>query len=357
MIDFPTQRYALIALASAALFGLSTPLAKLLLDQVSPAVLAGLLYLGSGLGLGVAWMFRAILSGRRGWPAKAVSLARRDLPWLAGSVASGGIFAPLLLLWGVSGMPAADASLLLNTEAVLTALVAAMFFGEAVGTRVWIASALLLAAGALLSYQPGAGAPVSLHAIAVVAACLCWALDNSFTRNIAAGDALTIAMAKGLVAGAVNLVLGLAAGGSLPGPTPLAAALALGAASYGASLVLYIIALRHLGSARTGAHFATAPFIGAAVAIALGEPLTGLFLAALAMMVAATWLVLTEHHAHLHVHARLAHAHRHRHDAHHRHGHEGRGMAEDQDHSHWHVHEPLSHSHPHLPDLHHRHRH
>lgn len=354
MIDFSIQRYAFLALASAALFGISTPLAKILLADASPVLLAGLLYLGGGLGLGIAWLARAAFARQA---LAIVRLQRSDLPWLAGAVLSGGILAPVLLLWGLAGMSAGSAALLLNAEAVLTALVSAVLFREAVGARVWMASLVMLGGGILLAWQPDGGVPVVLHAAAVLAACLLWGVDNNLTRNIAASDALTLAMVKCGAAGTVNFALGAYASAALPAGWHIAAAMVLGAASYGASLVLYVIALRHLGSARTGAHFATAPFIGAAVAIALGEPLTGLFVVALAMMAGATWLVLTEHHAHPHTHVRLEHAHRHRHDQHHRHEHDATDVSGEEAHSHWHVHEPVAHSHAHLPDVHHRHRH
>jgi len=357
MIVFSIQRYALLALASAALFGISTPLAKLLLGHATPLVLAGLLYLGSGLGLLIVWLAqRGIRRGRSGAEAeRRVPLRGRDMPWLAGAVVAGGILAPVALLWGVSGMQASGASLLLNAEAVLTILVAAAIFREHVGARVWVAAMVMLAGGLLLAWEPGAAIAVSPRALAVLAACLLWALDNNLTRNIAASNPVAIAMVKGLAAGAVNLGLGLA-NAAPPAAEFVASALALGAASYGASLVLFIMALRHLGSARTGAHFATSPFIGAAVAIGLlEEPFTGRLAASLAMMVAATWLLLTETHGHHHTHERVGHSHPHAHDEHHAHVHDG--GEEPEPHAHWHVHDPITHSHPHLPDLHHRHPH
>lgn len=350
MIDLRVQRYAFAALAAAALFGVSTPLAKRLLGEVSPVVLAGLLYLGSGLGLGL------VLAVRRAGRSAEAALSRRDLPWLAGAVLAGGIAAPVVLLWGLRGTLASDAALLLNFESVLTALLAAVIFREAVGRRIWTAAAVMFAAGAVLAYDPDARFAISPHAAAIVLACALWALDNNLTRRVAAADPVQTAAIKGLAAGSVNLALGLGAGAALPAAPTIAAAGALGFASYGVSLVLFIYALRHLGSARTGAHFGTAPFIGAALAVPLlGEPVTAALLAATALMAVATWLVLTETHAHEHAHEHLAHAHRHVHDEHHRHAH--RGDEGPEPHSHEHVHEPISHSHSHLPDLHHRHEH
>lgn len=355
MIDRSLQRHAFFALAAAALFGASTPFAKLLLGDLPPLALAGLLYLGSGLGLFAVRVVRRLL------PATAPgsnepSLAGHDYLWLAGAILSGGVVAPVLLMWGLAGTGASEASLLLNLESVVTMLVAALLFREAVGGRVWVAAMLMLVAALVLSWQPQAELEFSLHSAAVVGACFCWALDNNLTRKISANDPVVLAMIKGLTAGSCNLALAFALGMHFPATAPLAGALVLGFLGYGISLVLFILALRHLGAARTAAHFSTAPFIGAAIAIfALGEPFTVSFGVALALMVAATWLVLTERHAHEHRHEHLAHSHRHIHDEHHRHAHDGNEGPEP--HAHWHEHPSMSHSHPHLPDLHHRHKH
>jgi drug/metabolite transporter (DMT)-like permease len=351
MIDLSTQRYALLALLAAALFGASTPLAKLLQADVAPALLAGLLYLGSGAGLALVKMQQR-LSGRAAEPP----LQGADYPWLAGAVLCGGVAAPVLLMWGLSGSSASGTALLLNLEGIATALIAAVVFREAVGARVWLGACLMLAAGLVLGYEPQARFGLSLHALAVAAACALWALDNNLTRRISAADPVSIAMIKGLAAGSVNLVAALAYGAALPGARPLAFALVLGWLGYGISLVLYIRALRHLGSARVASHFSTAPFIGAALAIALlGEAVTAGFVAAFLLMLAATWLVLTEQHAHTHHHEYLRHEHLHTHDAHHQHAH--RGGEGPEPHSHPHAHAAHTHAHAHLPDLHHRHTH
>lgn len=351
MIELSTQRYALLALAAAALFGASTPLAKLLQADITPGLLAGLLYLGSGAGLALVKL--ALRLGRH---AAEPPLQAGDYPWLAGAVASGGIAAPLLLMWGLAGSDASGVSLLLNLEGVLTALIAALVFREAVAARIWLAASIMLAAGLLLSYDAQAGLGLSLRALAVVAACALWALDNNLTRRISAADPVSIAMIKGLVAGAINIAAALAFGASLPAAAPLAGALLLGWLAYGVSLTLYIVALRHLGSARAAAHFSTAPFLGAALAVGLlGEAVTAGFAVAFVLMLAATWLALSERHEHAHVHEPLLHAHLHRHDAHHQHAH--RGDEGPEPHSHPHQHEALEHSHPHLPDIHHRHPH
>jgi drug/metabolite transporter (DMT)-like permease len=351
VIDFSIQRHAVLALAAAALFGASTPAAKLLLEQVSPVVLAGLLYLGSGIGLG---LLRLVQAG--GGRVREAPLVARDWGWLAGAILAGGIAAPVLLLWGLGGTAAAEASLLLNFEGVITALVAGVLFREAVGGRVWLAAVVMLAGGLTLAFDPKASLSLSPHALAIIGACLCWALDNNLTRKVAGADPVVAAMAKGLAAGSFNLALGLALGGVLPAAGPAAGAAALGFVAYGLSLVLFIYALRHLGTARTAAHFSTAPFIGAALAVPLlGEPVTGGLVIAAVLMASATWLVLTERHAHEHTHERMAHSHAHIHDEHHQHAH--RGDEGSEPHVHEHVHEPMRHTHPHVPDLHHGHEH
>jgi drug/metabolite transporter (DMT)-like permease len=351
MIDFSLQRYAFFALAAAALFGASTPFAKLLLGEIPPVVLAGLLYLGSGLGLAVL----RLAQGRDERPREA-RLEVRDWGWLAGAIFSGGVVAPVLLLWGLAGGGAADTSLLLNFEGVTTTLVAGLLFREAIGARIWLAALVMLAGGLVLAYDPSAPLAISPQSLAVVGACLAWALDNNLTRKVAGADPVVTAMVKGLAAGSLNLALGLAVGGTFPAPGSAVGAVALGFFAYGVSLVLFIYALRHLGAARTGSHFSTAPFIGAAIAVPLlGEPLTPGLIAATSLMTVSTWLVLTESHQHEHQHDRLVHNHRHVHDEHHRHVH--RGDEGPEPHAHEHVHEPMRHTHPHVPDLHHRHEH
>jgi len=371
MIDAALQRYAFLALAAAALFGVSAPLAKLLVADVQPLLLAGLLYLGSGSSLAVAWLVRRARSpvqddaGVDAVP-RETPLAGADLPWLAGAVLCGGVLAPVAMVWGLSGIGAAAGSLLLSSEGVLTTLIAALLFREAVGMRVGTAALVLFLSGVLLTWNgdlraPGLAGTWSPHALAIIAACALWGLDNNLTRRISQADPVAIAMVKGMVAGAVNCGLWLAidtTARTAAGPQAwaIACSLALGAMSYGLSLVLFILALRHLGSARTGAHFSTAPFFGAVFAVAvLGEAVTPNLAIAAALTVFATWLVLTEQHAHSHAHEYLEHSHRHTHDQHHHHEHAGGEGPEP--HAHAHVHPPLTHAHPHLPDLHHRHDH
>ncbi|WP_137895867.1 DMT family transporter [Ramlibacter sp. 2FC] len=337
----------LAALGAALLFGAGTPLAKRLLEAVDPWLLAGLLYLGSGVGLA---LFRAL---RR---APAVRPARAELPWLLGAILAGGVAGPVLLMLGLSGMSASGASLLLNAEGVLTALLAWFAFRENFDRRIALGMASIVAGALLLSWPQQTRWEGAWPALAVLGACLAWAVDNNLTRKVALADASWIACVKGLAAGSVNLALAAWLGASLPPPAAVAGAMVLGFAAYGVSLTLFVLGLRHLGTARTGAYFSAAPFFGAALAVSMGEPVAPRLLAAAALMALGLWLHLTERHAHEHQHEALEHSHSHVHDAHHQHAHEEPG-APGTRHSHPHRHEALTHSHPHYPDAHHRHPH
>jgi drug/metabolite transporter (DMT)-like permease len=349
----PGNTGIIAALSAAVLFGSGTPLAKALLDHTGPWLLAALLYLGSGAGL---WLVRSI---RR---SPAVALSANDGRWLAGAVLSGGVMAPVLLMWGLDAMPASAASLLLNAEAVFTALLAWFVFRENVDQRIALGM-FAIVAGAVVLAWPADNAVESagvLPALAVLAACLGWALDNNLTRKVALEDASWIAMIKGLVAGATNLVLAFVFGAVWPGVGTVVGAGLIGFFSYGASLALFVVALRHLGTARTGAYFSVAPFFGAALALAVfNEPFTLQLFAAAALMAVGVALHLTERHQHRHTHAPLEHTHEHVHgtgDPHHDHGHD-EAVPPGTRHTHAHKHLPLTHTHEHFPDMHHRHDH
>lgn len=336
------------SLAAAALFGAGTPLAKLLLGTVSPWLMAGLLYLGAGLGLSLTRLVRR---------APAVRPAAGDWPWLAGAILSGGVAGPVLLMYGLSAMPASGASLLLNAEGVFTALLAWFVFRENFDRRIALGMASIVLGALILSWPGEARFGAAWPALAVLGACLAWALDNNLTRKISLTDATWIAACKGWAAGAVNLAIAAATADRWP---PLWAALAaggLGWLSYGVSLALFVVGLRHLGAARTGAYFSVAPFVGALIAVPLlGEPMTTRLLLAGGLMGLGVWLHLTERHEHAHGHEPLEHAHEHEHDIHHRHEHE-QAVAPGTRHTHWHRHAPLTHTHTHFPDAHHRHDH
>jgi len=343
-----SDRGVLAALGAALLFGAGTPAAKLLLGPVSPWLLAGLLYLGSGIGLALIRAFR------RGERAR---FERNEIMWLIGAIITGGMLGPALLMWGLSRMSASGVSLLLNAEGVFTALLAWFVFRENFDRRIALGMVLIVTGAVVLSWPGNAGVVEILPALAVLGACLAWAIDNNLTRKVSLGDALYIAMTKGLAAGVTNLALALMAGAALPSATIAIAAGFLGLFSYGLSLVLFVVALRELGTARTGAYFSVAPFAGALIAIViLEEPVTIPLAAAGVLMALGVWQHLTERHEHQHAHVPIEHEHEHTHDAHHQHAH-AESLAPDERHRHWHRHERMTHKHPHYPDAHHRHDH
>ncbi|MCC7459599.1 MAG: DMT family transporter [Nitrospira sp.] len=367
-----------------------------------PLLLAGLLYLGSGLGLGALLLLRRVRAAGASLRARAADtplraraadtplrggadtplrggadaplhggadaplrVPRGDLPWLFGATVFGGMLGPVLLLAGLARSDAASASLLLNLEVVLTALLAWWVFHENADRRIVFGVLAIVAGGVLLSIEPGgshpgsasAGAAWSAGALLIAGACLCWAIDNNLTRKVSAHDAMVVACAKGLVAGACNTALALGGGAAMPAAGALAAALAVGFLGYGLSLTLFVLGLRTLGTARTGAYFSVAPLFGLLLALLLWPRWpSAWFWVAAALMALGLWLHVSERHAHSHTHEALEHMHRHRHDEHHRHAHD---FAWDgvEPHVHPHRHEVLTHSHAHHPDIHHRHRH
>jgi len=345
-----------LALGAAVLFGVSTPFAKLLLSDAAPQLLAGLLYLGSGLGLGIVWLRgRYTAEGARETP-----LTRRNIPWLAGAIVFGGVLGPLLLMIGLTRTPASSASLLLNLEGVFTALLAWFVFRENFDRRIALGMLSIVAGGLALSWGGRLSWGGLAGPIAVAGACLCWAIDNNLTQKVSAGDPVQIAMLKGLAAGSVNTAIAFLLSASLPAAPRVAGALALGFLSYGVSLVLFVLALRHLGTARTGAYFSTAPFVGALLSLAIfRERPTTLFIVAGALMALGVWLHLTERHEHEHEHVALDHDHAHVHDRHHQHAHSADDppVTDPVPHTHRHLHALMVHSHPHYPDIHHRHAH
>ncbi len=342
----------LAALGAAALFGASTPFAKQFVGGMSALLLAGLLYLGSGVGLLGLRLLRD-----RGW--RNPGLARFEWPWLLAAIACGGVVGPALLMLGLARMSAASASLLLNLEGVLTALLAWLVFKENAGRRVVLGMVLIVLGGLALSWS-GAQSSVEtgwLGAALIGGACLFWALDNNLTRQVSNSDALFIAGLKGLAAAAVNIGLARVMGQSLPPWGVVGPVLLIGFLGYGVSLALFVVALRGLGAARTGAYFGAAPFMGAAIAIGVfHEATSSLFWGAGLLMALGIWLHLTERHEHPHHHHAMQHGHPHTHDEHHQHLHADPHDGQEP-HDHVHAHAPLSHSHRHFPDTHHRHGH
>ncbi|MDA8232654.1 MAG: DMT family transporter [Magnetospirillum sp.] len=334
----------LAALAAAILFGGSTPFAKLLLGDIGPWLLAGILYLGSGIGLTAAGL---VIKRERS------RLGPGEWPWLVGAILAGGVAGPVLLMYGLSRTTASTSSLLLNAEGVFTAVLAWVVFKENADRRIVLGMFAIVVGAAVLSW-PGGTVDASWPALAVLGACLCWGIDNNLTRKVSLADPVQIAAIKGLGAGATNIALAVTMGTPHPPFATVAAASLIGFLGYGVSLVTFVVGLRELGTARTGAYFSTAPFVGAIVSVLLlGETITLRLIAAAALMGVGVWLHLTERHDHDHHHEPLDHEHAHEHDEHHRHhGNDPMGT-----HVHPHRHEPLTHRHPHFPDAHHRHGH
>lgn len=339
-----------LALGSAILFGASAPLSKLLIGSVDPWLLAGILYLGAGAGLAVVHWGRPLIS----LPNVEAQLQRADMPWLAAVIVFGGMLGPLFLMLGLSQTTAASGSLLLNLEGLATMAIAWIVFRENVDRRLLLGAGAILAGAVLLSWN-GQALRLDTGGLFIAAACLCWGIDNNLTRKLSSADPVQIAMIKGLVAGCTNFVLALSLGASLPSIGLIGAGAVVGFLGIGVSLVMFMLGLRHLGTARTGAYFSLAPFIGAVLALVLfpGGLTVQLVLAGL-LMGLGLWLHLSERHDHAHDHEALEHDHAHTHDEHHQHTHEG---PVNEPHSHWHRHEQLRHKHPHYPDLHHRHSH
>ncbi|MBI3552524.1 MAG: EamA family transporter [Elusimicrobia bacterium] len=332
------------AFVAAALFGASAPIAKLLVGELGPLWLAGLLYCGCGLGLILPPTYAL-----RGFGSRYRNSSSRTRLRLAGAIIAGGVMAPIALAFGLAHASAFSVSALLNIELPATALIAATAFGEHVSARSWFGQAAIVAGALLLSIQPG-GFSLSVGALAVAAASILWALDNNFTRDLEELPAPTIAAAKGLVAGFSNVMLAMFVGLRIPTISAVGGALAIGVIGYGVSLTLFIRALRSLGAARASSFFATAPFVGMVSSlVALKERPSTMSWIGAATMAAGVAAIFFERHEHLHAHEPLRHRHLHKHDIHHAHGHEPQVP-----HEHEHTHAAVAHSHAHWPDLHHR---
>jgi len=339
-----------LALAAAALFGAGAPASKRLLAETGPLLLAGLLYLGAGAGIALARLTARAAGRRSGEPP----LRRSDLPWIAVIALAGGAAGPVLLLAGLERTLGMAGALLLNLELPLTVFLAVAFFGEHLGAAEAGGAALVAAGAVLLGVRPGPASADAVGVLLVSGACLCWALDNNLTARLSLRDPSALAMAKGLSAGVLLVLTALATGGR-PSAAQMPPALALGAISYGASIVLATHAMRRLGAARHAALFATAPFLGALASVPiLGEVPTVADAGAGALMAAGAAMLLRARHEHLHAHEAIVHEHAHDHDPHHAHVHEGAAV---DGHSHAHAHESVEHAHPHVSDAHHRHSH
>jgi len=348
----PERSGQLAGLAAAVTFGASAPLTAALAGGASPLLVAGLLYAGAAVVLIPVAAFR-VARGQAHLPRRA------DLVDLAGLTVLGGILGPFLLVFGLERMSSPVASLLLNLEAVATVLVSAAVFREHVGRRTWTALGLVVAGGVVLVGAPE-GSFDLLGAAAVGGACVCWGVDNNLSRRLSLGDVFVVSGAKAIGASIPMLALWAIVGERTGSPGVLGL-LAVGAVGYGVSIGLDLFALRQLGASREAVVFATAPFVGAAVGLLLGDELGAAGVVAGVLMALGVAVLLREDHDHPHRHERLEHAHWHTHDdGHHDHDHPPdlrvvtgrRGR-----HLHHHVHEELVHSHPHVPDAHHRHAH
>lgn len=338
------------ALLAALFFGASAPIAKLLLGDVPPVLMAGFLYLGSGIGVSLVKLSRRFTSHQSEAGIKAP-----DVGWLAGAILSGGILAPIVLMVSLKNTPASTASLLLNFEGVGTTLIASLFFHESVSRRALAAVSAITLASIFLSTDFQSGFGFSPGALGILLACMLWGVDNNLTRNISAKDPLTIVAWKGLVAGIFSLLLGLLLGQQPPAWITLLSILVLGFISYGLSTMFFIYSMRGLGAARTSALYGTAPLAGMLLSfIIFKDPVTLLFVLAAILMIAGAWLLAKEEHAHFHIHMPVVHEHRHTwSDEFHRH--EEIDELADKSHSHEHAHPRTEHEHGHMPDIHHRH--
>lgn len=346
---------AALGLAAAILFGFSSPLAKLLLTDIDPLMMAGLLYIGAGGGL----LAYELLTGRfkDRDTRRETPIRREDLPLILSILIAGGIVGPVLLLIGLERLSGVVGSLLLNLEAPFTILLAVGLFKEHLGRREASAIFLILIGVGIISFGPGSLGFDGLGTAAIAAACLSWAIDNNLTQRLSLRDPIAIVRTKAFGAGICTLVLAVILGQHWPEPRITGYALAVGFMSYGVSVVLDLYALRMLGAAREAAFFATAPFIGAVAAVPLlGDRWTSIVMLAAAMMASGVLLLLSEHHSHHHVHEEMEHDHSHTHSDHHQHAH---NLPEEflEPHAHAHRHLPLAHDHPHVPEIHHRHDH
>ncbi len=359
------------ALFAAILFGLSTPLAKIVIGEIKPFMLAGLLYTGSGAGLLIIMIFLKILKPdfMLGPPLKYT-----DLPWLAGAILSGGFLSPLFLMYGLFNTSAFTASLLLNLEGVFTALIAWFIFKENFDKKIMAGIIFITAGSVVLSYPSGEypGFTSFTGPIFIITACFLWAADNNFTKKISGGDPFQISIIKGMTAGLTNLFISYYYMNiSFPGYSSIIKSLITGFFGYGLSLLLFILALRQIGASRTGAYFSIAPFFGAIASIFIFKENPGCaFYISFILMAAGIYCHLSENHDHSHKHTYLCHEHVHSHDdMHHNHNHNymrhskfNYEYIEDNKiknhvHSHFHEHQPVLHSHFHYPDIHHEHEH
>lgn len=340
-----------MAILAAALYGISSPVSKLLLIKIPPTLMAALLYLGAGFGM----LFINIIRVLRHKNQTEAKLTKIELPYIVGMIILD-IAAPIFLMLALTMTTAANTSLLNNFEIVATALIALFIFKEAVGRRMWIAIVLITTASIILSIEDASSFSFSIGSLFVLLACVCWGFENNCTRKLSLKDPLQIVVIKGFGSGVGSLIIAIAIGQYRTEIIYLASALLLGFVAYGLSIYFYISAQRTLGAARTSAYYAVAPFIGVLLSIIIfGQKMTSSFVIASAFMIAGASFAAVEYHNHVHFHLAIAHDHRHNHvDGHHNHQHNDSSEIE---HSHMHTHESIEHVHKHTPDTHHTHFH
>ena len=342
------MRYILIALLSAILFGASTPAAKVLLENISPFTLAGLLYLGAALGV-------LPFSKKKNNALEIKKIGKKNMLYLLGAIVFGGLVGPVLLLFGLDQASASSVSMWLNLELVATALLGFFIFKDHLGKFGWIGVVGTVIASVLLSQYEQSIGIYSL--LLIFAACVCWGLDNHLAALI---DRITPSQTtfwKGLFAGGTNLIIGLSIESSQLTVLVVVLALMVGIFAYGFSITLYILSAQNLGATRSQMIFASAPFFGVVLSVLLlGESITLITIAAMILLVISLIILFRDQHIHTHSHDMLEHKHlHHHHDKHHNHGHSNDKKVIY--HNHWHTHEPVVHRHPHWPDIHHRHKH
>lgn len=340
----------LLAVLAAVLFGICSPVSKLLLDDLSPTFMAALLYLGAGFGMLLVQMSRLLLKRQR----TEAKMTKKELPYIAAMILLD-IGAPIFLMIGLTMTTASTASLLNNFEIVATSSIAMIFFKEQLDKRMWFAIVLIVISSMILSVEDLKSLSLSVGAIFIIAACLCWGIENNCTRMLSMKDPLQIVIIKGFGSGTGALLISIGVNGNHGSLPYILLALLLGFVSYGLSIFFYIAAQRKLGAARTSIYYAAAPFLGVLISwIVLRDAITASFLTALAIMLVGTYFAISEKHEHPHIHVEETHEHRHRHDDGH-HSHHDVEITEE--HSHEHTHETQAHTHTHMPELHHQHKH
>jgi len=339
------------AILAAALFGISSPISKLLLEKIPPMLMAALLYLGAGIGM----LFMSLIKRAKGRTQKEAKMSKKELPFTIAMILLD-IAAPIFLMIGLTTTTASNASLLNNFEIVTTSIIALFIFKEAIGKRLWIAISFITASSVMLSVAEFSSFSFSIGSIFVLLACICWGFENNCTRMMSLKDPMQIVVVKGFGSGVGALVIAFLTKEYASDIGYIVIALILGFFAYGLSIFFYVTAQRELGAARTSAYYAIAPFIGVSLSLLIYKETISLnFIIAMILMILGAYYAAVEKHLHKHIHQSIRHEHRHDHnEGHHNHTHED---FENGEHSHEHTHEVVQHVHKHTPDMHHAHNH